>query len=77
MKKFNKEIVESLNIYPFDLENRDIFIKRFCKSFDAKAVFRSKLDRILVANQIWEISKANSLCSIKTSKEEYLLFGDL
>lgn len=77
MKKFDKEIIKSLNIYPYDLENKDIFIHRFVKSFDARGAFRNKLDRILVANQIWETCKKESLTSIKTSKEEYLLFGEL
>ena len=77
MKKFNKEVINSLNIFPFDLENRDVFIKRFAKSFDARAMFRNKLDRIVIANDIWENCKKNCLVSVKSSKEEYLLFGEL
>jgi len=77
MKKFNKEVINSLNIFPFDLENKDDFMFRFCKSFDARAVFRNKLDRILIASQIWENCKKECLVSIHTSKEEYLLFGEL
>jgi hypothetical protein len=75
MKKFSKELLTSINIKPFDLEYREIFIKRFTKSFDARATFKNKLDRILAADQIWENSKANSLVSISTSREEYLLFN--
>jgi alpha-N-acetylglucosamine transferase len=77
MKIFDKKIIKSLNIFPFDLENREIFINRFVKSFDARGAFRNKLDRILVANQIWENCKQESLISVTTSKEEYLLFGSL
>lgn len=75
MKKFNKEIIGSINIKPFNLEYKEIFIQRFCKSFDARATFRSKLDRILVANEIWNNSKVNSLVSISTHAEEYLIFN--
>lgn len=73
MKKFNKEVIDSLNIKPFNLEYRNVFVERFCKSFDARAVFRQKLDRIIIANEIWEKWKNNCLVSITTSKEEYLL----
>ena len=75
MKKFNKEILESLNLLPFGLEYKEMFIRRFCKSFDARATFHNKLDRILAANQIWENSKKNSLVSITTDLEEYLIFN--
>ena len=75
MKKFNKEIIDSINIKPFNLEYKEVFIQRFCKSFDARATFRNKLDRVLVANEIWKNSKANSLVSITTHAEEYLIFN--
>jgi hypothetical protein len=74
MKKFSKEVLESINITPFDLEYKEVFINRFCKSFDARATFKNKLDRILVANEIWDAAKKKSLVSVSTSREEYLLF---
>lgn len=75
MKKYNKETIDLLNIKPENLEYKEVFIRRFCNSFDSRAFFRKKLDRILIANQIWDDAKKNSIVSINTSKEQYYLFN--
>lgn len=73
--KSRKEIIESMNIWPYNNEYRNVFVDRFCKSWDARATLPKKLERLIAANEIWNKAKKESIVSIYTSKEEYLLFN--
>lgn len=72
--KFSKDLLQSINIFPLSLENKDVFIKRFCRAFDVRATFKTKLERIAAAEQVWNECKKESIVSVKTSHEEFLLF---
>ena len=63
----------SLTPTPFDLEWRSEFIARFLDSSDTKRVYPLLFKRHMAAEQAWLKAKAESLVSVTTEREEFLL----
>lgn len=72
--KLTKTLLNSFNIRPYNLEHRNIFVERFCKNFDVKALIKSNLQKVIAANKIWEECKKECMVSISITNEEFLIF---
>ena len=63
----------SLTPTPFDLEWRTEFVERFMDNPDTKRIYPLSFKRRMAAERAWKKAKAESLVSVTTSREEFLL----
>ena len=76
MKKSNKRVVSDFP-RPYDCERQTDFYKRWTANQDVKHKFGTLVNRINAAEQEWKMAKSQSLVSVRTAEDEFLLFGRL
>lgn len=62
---------------PRDMEARSLFNSRFGAADVVRSKWPTPVKRMLAAERAWAAAKRESLVSISTSEDQFLLFGPL